>query len=204
VAVVEQGTDARYPCNSRYSGGILHFAYHDVRSSPDVLAAAATKALGEDANSRLIHAAAEATGRALDWLSRFDVRFVKSSPVSWHRWTLAPPRPLRPGLDFPGSGPDRLLVLLSDAIEAGGGEIFHGLRAVDLEREEEQWTVIADGEAGTRTSAPVPSSLPTAGSRAMRSWFGAMYPNAPISSCSAAPARAEDLPCAWPSGSAAA
>jgi len=150
VVVVEQGKNERYPCNSRYSGGILHFAYHDVRSAPEVLVAAATKALGEDANPALIDAAAEATGRALDWLSRFDVRFVKSSPVSWHRWTLAPPRPLRPGLDFPGSGPDRLLALLGEAIKAGGDEIFHGLRAVDLAREGEHWMLVAEGDDGTR------------------------------------------------------
>jgi len=150
VTVVEQGRDRRYPCNSRYSGGILHFAYNDVRSEPETLAAVAKLAMGEDANEDLITASAGAAGPALDWLSRFDTRFVRSSPVEWHRWTLAPPRPLKPGLDFPGSGPDTLLETLSGTVRALGGEILLGHRATDLSRDGDRWVLVADGEEGSR------------------------------------------------------
>src|SRR5690606_3850054 len=116
----------------------------------ETLAAAAMRAMGEDADAGLIDASAGATGRALDWLARFDVRFVKSSPVKWHRWTLAPPRPLKPGLDFPGSGPDRLLALLAATIRANGGELVLGHQALDIERREDGWSLVAGGGRETR------------------------------------------------------
>ena len=31
AAVLERGTDEQYACNSRYSGGILHIAFHNIR-----------------------------------------------------------------------------------------------------------------------------------------------------------------------------
>ena len=34
TAVVEKGEDERYPCSSRWAGGIFHVSYHDIRLSP--------------------------------------------------------------------------------------------------------------------------------------------------------------------------
>ena len=37
VAVLERGTDDAYACNSRYSGGILHIAFHNIREPASAL-----------------------------------------------------------------------------------------------------------------------------------------------------------------------
>ena len=37
VVVLEQGTDARYPCNTRWSGGIVHIAYTDPKDDQAAL-----------------------------------------------------------------------------------------------------------------------------------------------------------------------
>ena len=40
VAVLEKGTDPRYPCNARWSGGIIHIAYTDPKDAQADLRAA--------------------------------------------------------------------------------------------------------------------------------------------------------------------
>jgi fumarate reductase flavoprotein subunit len=37
VVVLEKGTESRYPCNSRYSGGGFHLAFRNMRTPPDEL-----------------------------------------------------------------------------------------------------------------------------------------------------------------------
>ena len=35
--VLEQGSDERYPCNSRYAGGLVHVAFKDMAQDADAL-----------------------------------------------------------------------------------------------------------------------------------------------------------------------
>src|SRR4051812_27213342 len=70
TAVVEQGADERYLCSSRWAGGIFHVSYHDVKSAPDELFAAITRATGGEAQPDLAAAVAEDCGRVVDWLAR--------------------------------------------------------------------------------------------------------------------------------------
>ncbi len=37
VAVLEKGEAREYPCNTRYSGGIIHVAYHSAKLPADEL-----------------------------------------------------------------------------------------------------------------------------------------------------------------------
>lgn len=162
--VLEKGEDERYPCNSRFSGGILHVSYNDVTKPSDTLATAIGKAAGGGARQDLIEALAEDAGRMLEWLQAQGVRFMRASAVEWHRWCMTPARPVSPGLDWRGRGPDVALRLLVSRIEALGGAVMRGRTAKELimdqgrcvgvvaelsSGEEERWharsVVIADG-----------------------------------------------------------
>ena len=43
MVVLEQGTEAKYACNTRYSGGLLHVAFKDMQASPVAITAAIGK-----------------------------------------------------------------------------------------------------------------------------------------------------------------
>jgi len=135
--VLEQGARPDYRCNSRSSGGIFHVAYHDMKADPALLAAAIHKTSADAASDGLVAAIAGNAGRLIDWLSAHGIRFMKASPVDWHRWTVAPPRPLRSGLDFPGLGVDTILTRLTAVITERGGAIRLGHHAQAIERTED-------------------------------------------------------------------
>jgi fumarate reductase flavoprotein subunit len=132
--VLEQGADADYRCNSRASGGILHIAYHDAKEDPNTLEKAIRKATSGEVDETLARSVAANAGRAVDWLAANGTRFVRASPINWHRWTVAPPRPMGAGLDFPGRGVDTILTRLSRDMEARGGTILLGHKVVGLRR----------------------------------------------------------------------
>ena len=134
VFLVEQGDGADYPCNSRYSGGIFHVSYTDMMAPPDVLRAAIERATGGECAPDQADAISRNAGRAVAWLRERGTDFVRASAVDWHRWTVAPPRPLRPGLSYPGCGLDPLLRRLSDLLQSRDGVVSLGTRAVGLER----------------------------------------------------------------------
>ena len=52
VALLEKGEGEDYPCNSRWSGGIVHSGFKDPRREPDDLAAFMEKITGGDADPR--------------------------------------------------------------------------------------------------------------------------------------------------------
>jgi fumarate reductase flavoprotein subunit len=131
VAVLEQEAEPHYPCNSRYSGGILHVSYQDPKLSPAELERAVAAAVGEAADPVLVAAVATDAGRAVDWLCEHGARFIRG-PIPWQRWVLAPPRPLTPGPSWSGRGSDLLLRALGQRLEHAGGRIFLGTRASDL------------------------------------------------------------------------
>ena len=151
TVLFEQGREARYACNSRSTGGILHVAYQDISLPPETLAAGVRKAMGADANDELIDAVSAKAGDARDWLTAHGQRFVRATTtVDWHRWTLAPPRPLQPGLDFPGRGGDRLLGYCARAFAALGGRLLLDHAVTSIEREGDGFVVTAQTGAGPR------------------------------------------------------
>ena len=106
VAVVEQGEGDSYPCNTRYSGGILHLAFQNVKDTPEQLRLALDEATHHSSDPELVRVLANTSARAVDWLRAEGAKFIRAGPIVWQQWVLAPPRPLTPGLDWKGRGPD--------------------------------------------------------------------------------------------------
>ena len=132
TAVVEQGTGEHYLCSSRWAGGIFHVSYHDVKLAPTELVAAIERATGGEAEPELAAAIAEDCARTIDWLAAQGARYASASPISWHRWTLAPPRAAMAGQDWQGRGPDQMITLLKKRLEERQGRMFLGTRAAAL------------------------------------------------------------------------
>ena len=132
TAIVEAGADDGYLCSSRWAGGIFHVSYHDVKLSPDELIAAINRQTGGEADPELAAAIAEDCGRTVDWLASQGAEFVQASPISWHRFTLGPPRAAVAGQDWRGRGPDRMIGELRRRLEERQGRMFLGTRAVGL------------------------------------------------------------------------
>ena len=148
VLVLEQGDDARYLCNSRLSGGIFHVAYHEMKRPPEVLLAAIERATEGEADPALASVIAADAGRLVDWLREHGARFMQGGSVEWERWLLAPPRPLRAGLEWQGRGPDVLLRALADQLAHAGGAIERGARAIGLEPRGDCVAVVGQRTAG--------------------------------------------------------
>src|ERR1051325_5898885 len=140
TAVLEPGSDERYLCSSRWAGGIFHVSYHDVKLSAAELVSAIGHATGGEAEPELAAAIAEDCGRTVDWLASQGAQFTSASPISWHRWTLAPPRAAVAGQDWQGRGPDRMISLLKRRLEERQGRMFLGTRATGLHMERRRCT----------------------------------------------------------------
>jgi fumarate reductase flavoprotein subunit len=132
TAIVEAGADDGYLCSSRWAGGIFHVSYHDVKLSPDELIAAINRQTGGDADPELAAAIAEDSARTVNWLASQGAEFVQASPITWHRFTLGPPRAAVAGQDWQGRGPDRMLGELRRRLEKRQGRMFLGTRASAL------------------------------------------------------------------------
>ncbi len=132
VCVLEKGADESYLCNSRYTGGTLHVCLHDIMGEPEVLSAAIATATSGEASPLVAQAIALDGRRFVRWLQGMGTRFMKISPAAYHNWVLAPPRPVRPGLDWKGRGGDVLLRVLGKALEQQGGQLMRGARAREL------------------------------------------------------------------------
>lgn len=151
VVVLEQGADARYLCNSRLSGGIIHVAYHEMKHPPSALRAVIEKATAGEASPALVDAVASDAGRVVDWLREHGARFIRGGAAEWERWLLAPPRPLQAGLVWEGRGPDVLLRALANEVVTRGGMIERGVRARALEPGPDAMTVVGQrGDAEPR------------------------------------------------------
>jgi fumarate reductase flavoprotein subunit len=149
VTVLEQGGEERYPCNSRMSGGIFHVAYHEMKRPPAELLEVIRRATAGEADEAQARAIAEDAGRLVDWLRVQGARFIQIGALEWERWLLAPPRPLRAGLEWQGRGPDVLLRALAARLDRLGGTIRRGVRARSLQPAEDGIAVTAerDGRA---------------------------------------------------------
>jgi fumarate reductase flavoprotein subunit len=132
VAVLERGTDERYACNSRYSGGILHIAFHNIREPAAELLEVIQTATQRKAEPGLAKAFADNAARVVDWLRDEGIEFMSVGNIAYQQWVLAPRRPLTPGLDWKGRGADNAMQRLENNIQQRGGEVIRGAAARSL------------------------------------------------------------------------
>ncbi len=144
VALLEQGPAEAYPCNSRFAGGIIHVAYHDPKDPADTILASIEAATAGEADADQAASIARNGARTIDWLQGHGAKFMRFSPVAWHRWCMAPPRPIGYGLDWKGRGPDQMLRNLAERFRARGGETCAQTRAVGLRRERDGFELSAE------------------------------------------------------------
>ena len=132
VAVLEKGADVRYPCNTRWSGGIIHIAYTDPKDTAEKLRAAIARNTDGATDPELADVLIEHASPTIDWLRGQGARFIRAGLATWQNWMLTPPRPLVGGIDWQGRGPDVLLRLLGEKLAAKGAKLVLGARAEAL------------------------------------------------------------------------
>lgn len=134
AVVLERGTEERYPCNSRFSGGIIHVSYHDVKRPAAELVKIIERATCGEAPPDLANAIATDASRLVDWLQSQGARFMRFSNLESQRWCMAPARPVSPGLDWMGRGPDVTLRGMTERLAKLGGAVARGMtvRALTL------------------------------------------------------------------------
>jgi fumarate reductase flavoprotein subunit len=129
AAVLERGSEPQYLCNSRFSGGILHIAQHNVEEPADRLLEVIEEATLGECDRALARALAEDARRAVEWLRSEGAKFIRVGQIVWQQHVLAPPRPITPGLDWKGRGPDVTLRTLEAKLVQRGGAVLRGTAA---------------------------------------------------------------------------
>jgi fumarate reductase flavoprotein subunit len=132
VVLLERGAGERYLCNSRYSGGIVHVAFRNVKDPPAELARTIAAATRGYADEVMVQALAQTCGRAVDWLRGEGAKFMRVGQAAWQQWVLAPPPPVRAGLNWQGRGSDYALHTLARKFAARGGRLLRGTAATAL------------------------------------------------------------------------
>lgn len=131
VLVLEAGKDDRYLCNSRIASGSFNLAHSDPTSDADTLYDAIlgdTEGAADTAQARAI---AETVGEAFKWFREEGAKFVKITRPgkAASNWSMAPPRPAKPGFGWEGRGPDQALSALERNFLKRGGSFSFGTRA---------------------------------------------------------------------------
>ena len=130
--VLEQGSQDKYPCNTRIAGGAFHVAHRDVADDPEMILSAIVKRVGDSARADVVRALAYDIGEAAQWLKKKGVRFIKVGHESYRQHTLAPPIATKGRNYWEGRGGDVLLRTLAGELEIAGGKILRGTRASNL------------------------------------------------------------------------
>jgi fumarate reductase flavoprotein subunit len=149
VAVLERGTEERYLCNSRYSGGVLHIACHNAKDPAEKLMDVIKDATSGKADPELARALATTAGRAIDWLRDEGAKYIRVGNIVWQQHVLAPPRPIVAGLDWKGRGPDVTLRQLVSNLDKRGGKLMR-LPAVALMEQEGQCIGVEAGDGAAK------------------------------------------------------
>ncbi len=133
--VLEQGAQADYACNSRVTGGIVHFAREGMMEPTAVLVDKAMQMTGGELNRELLAAMAGEARRCIEWLRAQGMKFVRIGPQLHYEWVLAPVRVARPGLEasgWKGRAGDTLLRLLTANFTRRGGQLLLDSRVTGL------------------------------------------------------------------------
>jgi fumarate reductase flavoprotein subunit len=132
VVVLEQGSQEKYPCNTRIAGGAFHVAHQDVADDPKVIRDAIVKRMGDSVRDDVVDALSDDIGEAAQWLKKKGVRFIKVGHESYRKHTLAPPIATKGRNYWEGRGGDVMLRTLASELEKSGGKILRGTRAAQL------------------------------------------------------------------------
>src|SRR6185295_6407832 len=104
----------------------------NVKERPEELFEVIKHATDGKADPALATALASTSGRAVDWLQSQGAKFIRVGNIVWQQWVLAPPRPITPGLDWKGRGPDLTLRTLTANLERRGGRVMRDTPATAL------------------------------------------------------------------------
>ena len=134
VAVLERGSEERYPCNSRFAGGFLNCGYrYNIREEARVLRRAIDEQTRGFADPGLADAFADNAGHAVRWLVDQGARIVSVYvDGDKRRAVLAPPPPNRSGLHWRGRGTDVTVRRLIAKFGERGGRLLRNTRAREL------------------------------------------------------------------------
>jgi fumarate reductase flavoprotein subunit len=133
--VLEAGADADYLCNSRMTGGVIHFASEGMLEPAETLVDKIVNITGNFVDRKLITPFARDTRRAIDWLKTQDARFTRLSAHPRHEFIMAPLRMARPAFQadgWKGRAGDAMLKLLSAKLRKLGGKLILNTRAQRL------------------------------------------------------------------------
>lgn len=147
--VLEKGSESKYWCNSRITGGALHICYRDAGTPPAELEVAIAKANGGTGNPELAGVVAANAKRFIDFLSAEGLRFIKAGPQEYQNRVLAPPRPNYPGLHWEGRGGDVMLRTLEQSLLKRGGSLRRGAKVTNISEASGRWLVDVDGPDGS-------------------------------------------------------
>src|SRR5271154_1711909 len=131
VAVFEKGTEDRYLCASRLTGGVFHVCSTDVRNDPAKLAATIRKETDGFCSPELAELVARNARRAVTWLAHSGVRFIRG-PYPYLSFMLTPPNVVRVGAAWKGRGGDAALRVLESRLLKCKGQIRRGHKALSL------------------------------------------------------------------------
>jgi fumarate reductase flavoprotein subunit len=129
--VFEKGTEERYLCASRLTGGVFHVCMTDIRTDPQKLAEIISEETGGFCSPELADLVAGNALRAVTWLTRAGVRFIRG-PYPHLSFMLTPPNVVRVGAAWRGRGGDSALRVLEGQLVKCGGQIRRGHRARGL------------------------------------------------------------------------
>ena len=148
AAVLEQGSDERYLCNSRYTGGSFHICLRNLLNDEATLRQAIVEATRGFVTDALAGFVARDGRRVVRWLQDEGARFMRVSGAEHHNLVLAPPGRSRPGLDWEGRAGDVLLRQLEANLVKRGGVVMRNTRGRSLiiEKGECRGVVAQQGE----------------------------------------------------------
>jgi fumarate reductase flavoprotein subunit len=133
VVVLEKGEDERYLCNSRIASGSFNLAHCDPTGEPAHLRQAILDDTEGAADPALAQALANVAGPAMQWFRNEGAKFIKVTRAEKEaRWSMAPPRPSKPGFGWEGRGPDQALRCLEANLKKRGGTLTLGVQAKKL------------------------------------------------------------------------
>ncbi|OGA50416.1 MAG: hypothetical protein A3G24_12765 [Betaproteobacteria bacterium RIFCSPLOWO2_12_FULL_62_13] len=149
--VLEQGTGAKYLCNTRYTGGTFHICLREITLDEETLRQKILESTAGFVKPELAQVIAREGRRVIRWLQDEGMRFMRASASEYHKWVLAPPGRSRPGLDWEGRCGDVLLRTLEGHLDSRGGEIVRGARARTLIMDNGRCVGVVAQRNGTET-----------------------------------------------------
>ncbi len=132
AVVLEQESAERHLCNSRYTTGIAHILFQDMRLAADALKPVLERETAGCAKPELIDAVARNSRRAIEWLRQEGGRFIEINAPTGRSIILAPPRRFKEGLDWQGRGGDVLLRGLEENLAKRQGRVLRGVKVESL------------------------------------------------------------------------